>query len=148
MPDIMHLITIRVSPEQVYQALATPEGIRNWWTHDAVLDSKIGGTGEFCFYERQRVTKVGVTELVPPVRMAWRTIASNIGWDGTTIAFELRPEGRDTVLRLAHRGFPQADDLYARTTTGWAYYLVSLQQYLETGKGAPHPEVDFARMLR
>jgi uncharacterized protein YndB with AHSA1/START domain len=49
-PDIMHLIKIRVSPEHVYQALTTAEGIRNWWTRDADLDSKIGGTGEFRFY--------------------------------------------------------------------------------------------------
>jgi len=42
MPDIMHLIKIRVSPERVYEALTTAEGIRNWWTRDAVLDSKIG----------------------------------------------------------------------------------------------------------
>jgi hypothetical protein len=30
MPDIMHLIKIRAAPEQVYQALTTAEGIRNW----------------------------------------------------------------------------------------------------------------------
>jgi uncharacterized protein YndB with AHSA1/START domain len=43
MPDIMHLIKIHASPERIYQALTTAEGIRNWWTRDAVLDSKIGG---------------------------------------------------------------------------------------------------------
>jgi hypothetical protein len=32
--------------------------------------------------------------------------------------------------------------------TGWAYYLVSLQQYLETGLGAPQPDIDFARIVR
>jgi len=34
------------------------------------------------------------------------------------------------------------------TTTGWGFYLVSLQQYLETGTGAPHPDIDFARVTR
>jgi uncharacterized protein YndB with AHSA1/START domain len=57
MPDMMHLVKIHASPERVYQALTTTEGIRNWWTRDADLDSKIGGTGEFRFcYEGQRVT--------------------------------------------------------------------------------------------
>jgi uncharacterized protein YndB with AHSA1/START domain len=37
MPDIMHLVKINASPERVYQALTTPEGIRNWWTRDADL---------------------------------------------------------------------------------------------------------------
>jgi uncharacterized protein YndB with AHSA1/START domain len=44
MPDIMHLIKIHASPEQVYQAPTTAEGIRNWWTSDADLDSKIGAS--------------------------------------------------------------------------------------------------------
>lgn len=30
------------------------------------------------------------------------------------ISFELRPEGSDTVLSFAHRGFRQADEGYAR----------------------------------
>ncbi len=42
MPDIMHLITIRASPERVYD-----DG--NWWTRDADLDGEVGGTGEFRF---------------------------------------------------------------------------------------------------
>jgi uncharacterized protein YndB with AHSA1/START domain len=146
----MHLIKIRVSPERVYQALTTAEGIRNWWTRDADLDAKIGGTGEFRFYyESRRVTRVRVDEIKPPVRVAWKTISSfRPEWEDTTITFDLRAEGSDTVLFFAHRGFKQADEAYALTTTGWAYYLVSLQQYLETGKGAPSPDIDFARVVR
>jgi len=148
MPDIMHLIKIHASPEQVYQVLTTAEGIRNWWTRDAVLESKIGGTGELGFYEH-RVTKIRVDELKAPVRVGWKTISSfRPEWDGTTITFDLRAEGSDTVLSFAHCGFEKADEVYALTTTGWGYYLVSLQQYLETGKGAPHPDIDFARVIK
>jgi hypothetical protein len=68
-------------------------------------------------------------------------------WEGTTLSFDLRAEGSDTVLSFAHRGFNQADEGYARVTTGWAYYLISLQQYLETGKGARRPDIDFARVI-
>lgn len=35
------------------------------------------------------------------------------------------------MLSFAHRGFAQADEGYARVTTGWGYYLASLQLYLE-----------------
>ncbi len=149
MPDIMHLIKINASPERVYEALTTAEDISNWWTRDAVLDSKIGGTGEFGFYERETVTKVSVDKLEPPVHVGWKTISSNApgGWHGTTMTFDLRAEGSATVLSFAHRGFEHADDGYACVTTGWDYYLVSLQQYLETGEGAPHSNLDFARVI-
>ena len=139
MPDILHLLTIHASPERVYQALATAEGIRNWWTREAELDPKLGGTGEFRFYEGKGVTKVRVDALEPPVRLGWTVIAANApgGWAGTKITFDLAAKGSDTVLSFAHRGFKQADEGYALVTTGWAYYLVSLQQYLERGKGTP-----------
>jgi hypothetical protein len=66
--------------------------------------------------------------------------------DGTEITFDLRATGDETVLSFAHRGFKHADDGYALVNTGWAYYLVSLRQYVETGEGWPHPDVDFACM--
>lgn len=95
MPDIMHLVRIHAPPERVYQALTTEEGIRNWWTRDAELDARIGGTGEFRFYEGKGVTKVRVDALEKPVRVGWTTISANApgGWDGTTINFDLRAEG-------------------------------------------------------
>jgi uncharacterized protein YndB with AHSA1/START domain len=82
MPDIMHLINIHATPTRVYEALTTDEGIRNWWTRDADLDSRIGGTGEFRFYEGKTVTKIRVDELNPSVRVGWTTVSSAApgGW--------------------------------------------------------------------
>lgn len=138
MSDIMHTLKIRSSPEQAYEAIATAEGIRNWWTRDAALDPKVGGAGEFGFYGRRFVAKVQIDELEPQVRMTWRV--SNSAWPGDAIEFHLSPEGEHTRLTFAHRGFPQADKSYASATTRWGYYLLSLKQHLETGKGTPNPD--------
>ena len=142
MPDITHGVTIRASPEQVYEALTTAEGIRSWWTRHTVIDPRVGGMGEFAFFKRAVVTRVKIDELVPPKRVAWTTISSDApgGWNGTKITFDLRAQGVDTVVAFAHRGFTQADDGFAKVTGGWWYYLLSLKQYLETGKGKPHPD--------
>lgn len=151
MPDIMHLLKIKATPEQVYDALTTPEGIRNWWTRDAKLDHQIGGAGEFRFpYSGATYsTTIHIAELLPPRRITWTVTTSfRPEWIGTTIIFNLRPEADLTVLSFAHRGFPEPDENYALCTTGWAYYLVSLQQYLQTGQGAPSPDIDFASVLR
>jgi uncharacterized protein YndB with AHSA1/START domain len=150
MPDILHLIKISSTPERVYHALTTPEGVREWWTRDADLDSMAGGMGEFRFYKGHGVTKVRIDELKPPARVAWMVLSANApgGWNGTTITFDLRAEGGATVLLFAHRGFEQANEGYALVNMGWAYFLVSLRQYLEMGKGAPHPNVDFARVIK
>ena len=149
MPDILHLLKIRVPPPRVYEALTSPAGIRAWWTRDADLDAQVGGVGEFRFSSQAAVvTQVRIAELVPPARVAWEVTASfRPEWIGTRLTFDLRPEGSDTTLAFAHRGFAAADDIYAMTTTGWAYYLVSLQQYLERGTGAPSPDIDFSRII-
>jgi uncharacterized protein YndB with AHSA1/START domain len=149
MPDIVHRLTIDATPERVFEALTTAEGIRNWWTRDADLDVTIGGTGEFRFHAGGSIANVRVDALEPPCRIGWTTVSANApgGWDGTTITFELRAEADRTVLLFAHRGFAEANDGYALVTAGWAHYLVSLRQYVETGRGAPHPHIDFLRVL-
>jgi uncharacterized protein YndB with AHSA1/START domain len=150
MPDIMHLFTIHSPPEAVYRALTTPEGVRGWWTREVALDAAVGGTGEFRFHEGKSAARVRIEELDPPSRVVWKTVSSfRPAWDGTTITFELRPEADGgTTLAFAQRGFAEADDSYAITTTGWGYYLASLKRYLEEGAGSPHPDIDFARTLR
>lgn len=150
MPDIHHLLRIQAPCEKVYAALTTAEGIRNWWTRDAELDAHVGGTGAFRFYEGKGITRVRIDALATDARVAWTVTASNApgGWDGTTITFDLKPDGGATALALAHRGFEDANEGYALVSTGWAYYLVSLQQYLEAGQGTPQQEKDFAIFAR
>jgi len=149
MPDITHVVTIQASPERVYSAVTTAEGIRNWWTHQVHLDSRIGGTGEFRFNQGRTVTQVRVDEAEPPVRVRWTTIFSNApaGWSGSTIAFDLRREDGATVLSFTHRGFREADERFLRVSAGWAYYLTCLQRYLEKGYGALHGDIDLARLI-
>jgi uncharacterized protein YndB with AHSA1/START domain len=141
MSEIMHLIKIRGAQDKVYQAVATAEGIRNWWTRDAALEPKIGGAGEFGFYGHRLVIKVRVAELTPPAHIAWDEVSSTGGgFDGTTISFDLKSDEGITSLLFAHRGFKPGADNIASATTRWGFYLLSLKRYLESGKGSPNPE--------
>ena len=82
MPDIMHLFKFAVPREQAYQAIATADGVRKWWTSDADLEAFAGGQGEFRFYGGQSVHKVTVVESVPPERMRGMC-ASHFGKSGS-----------------------------------------------------------------
>ena len=118
----MHLVKIAAPPERVYEALTTTEGIRSWWVRDANLAD----------------TGITIKELEPPLHVVWKTASSfRPQWAGTTIIFDLRAEADTTVVSFAHRGFEQADEHYAVTTTGWGVALASLRAYLETGSGSP-----------
>ena len=43
MADIRHRVGIAASREQVYEALATREGLSGWWTRDTAGDPAVGG---------------------------------------------------------------------------------------------------------
>src|SRR5215813_14566285 len=141
MPEIMHLIKIRAAQDRVYQAVSTADGIRNWWTRDAALDARVGGTGEFGFYDHRMFINVRVAELTSPGHAAWDVVSSKGGvFDGTSISFDLNSEEGITSLLFAHRGFRPDGNNIASATTRWGFYLLSLKRYLETGKGSPNPE--------
>ena len=131
----MHLLKIRVSPQRVYPSAHDGRTYSQLWTCGTVLDSKIGGTGEFGFFKRRIVTKMEVDELQPPVRMGWKAISSLRRGGTARRSRSLCERMERHGARL--RGFKEADEGYARTATGWAYYLASLRQNLETGKAHP-----------
>ncbi len=49
MNDILHRVGITTSPEDVYAALTTIDGLAGWWTEDTRGDSAVGGVIEFRF---------------------------------------------------------------------------------------------------
>ena len=55
MAEIKHQIPIDASPDKIYAALATPAGLRGWWTADVRADEKVGGKAEFGFEKRAMV---------------------------------------------------------------------------------------------
>jgi uncharacterized protein YndB with AHSA1/START domain len=92
MPEIQHLIKIRAAEDKAYQALSNAEGIQNWWTRDATLNSQVGGAGEFGFYDHRMVITVKVTELVPTSRVAWGNVSSTRSF--RRYDYQLRPDVR------------------------------------------------------
>jgi uncharacterized protein YndB with AHSA1/START domain len=141
MPEIVHLIKIHAPQEKVFHAVSTVEGIRNWWTRDAALDSRVDGAGEFGFYGHRMVIKVRVAEVTPSKHVMWDSVSSTGGsFDGTTISIDLKSEGGITSVLFAQRGFKTSGENVASATTRWGFYLLSLKRYLETGRGTPNPE--------
>ena len=138
MHDIELFARIHASPERVFEALTTADGIRSWWTREANVDTRTAAAAEAGHFEHRVVTRIRLDELQPPVRIRWKTISSAApGWNGTTITFDLRAEGTCTFLSLVHRGFTDDGETYTRTAAMWARYLLSLHRYLEAGEGRP-----------
>ena len=49
MADILHRVGIKSSPDEVYKALTTREGLAAWWTNNTQGEGKVGGVLKFRF---------------------------------------------------------------------------------------------------
>jgi uncharacterized protein YndB with AHSA1/START domain len=139
MADILHRIGVKApTPEKVYDALTTVDGLAGWWTDDTKGRSDVGGVLEF------RFPPVGgfdmeVVDLRPAERVVWRVADGPEEWIGTTIDWNLRQDGEYTIVLFSHRGWKEPVEFMHHCSTKWGSYLMSLKSLVEIGEGAPAP---------
>ncbi|RZS80157.1 activator of Hsp90 ATPase-like protein [Motilibacter rhizosphaerae] len=137
--DILHRIGVRTSsPEQVWNALTTVDGLARWWTEDTTGSAEPGGTLLF------RFPPVGgfdmeVVEAQPGERLTWRVVDGPAEWVGTTIDWRLRQDDGWTIVLFEHRDWREQVEFMNHCSTKWATFLLSLKSLVEDGKGAPAP---------
>jgi hypothetical protein len=138
MPDILHKVGIKSStPDSVYQALASVDGLSRWWTSDTRGNSKVGGELQFRFGNGGFDMKV--VELKPSLRVLWQVVDGPEEWLGTKISFDLEQNGDWIIVLFKHQGWQAPVEFMHHCSTKWAVFLLSLKSLLETGKAAPWP---------
>lgn len=138
-------MTLSASPAVVYQALATQQGVRNWWTRTCEVAEVVGGRAEFRFDTCWKVMRIA--QLLPQQQVVWQCIDANLDvagltttneWVGTRIVFRLAPaEGGKTRLEFEHQGLTPDLQCFGICQDGWNLFLGSLQAYVDTGSGQP-----------
>lgn len=140
MPDILHRVGIKSnSPQQTYAALATIDGLSDWWTSETQGTCAVGGEIRFTFGERGFFL-IKVLALDPMRRVLWQVIDGPAEWIGSTIAFDLRQEEGYTILLFKHEGWREPVEFMHHCSTKWAIFLMSLKSLVEIGKGQPYPD--------
>ncbi len=117
MADIFHCLRMSASRDDVLRAVTEDELLRPWWANDNHL-------------------AVRRLEIADGSSVAWRCTDGPPGWIGTDIVFAFAQEGRETVVRFAHRNWRETNDAFARCTTKWGRVLMALKSRVET------PEAD------
>jgi uncharacterized protein YndB with AHSA1/START domain len=135
--DYQTIVTINASPEAVFDALTTTKGISGWWG-EAKGDAT---TGELVVRFGERRKFIHVDEAARPSTVRWTVRKSEPSpeWKGTTITFELTPEGDDqTQLRFRHHGLTPDLDCYGDCSAAWPMVLGNLVNYVEAGTENPY----------
>jgi len=138
MADILHRIGVEnSSPQRVYDALSTLDGLSGWWAEKTTGDTDPGGVIEFRFGPGG--IDMEVVELDPGRLVRWEVVGGPEEWIGTEVRFDIRQDGDWTIVLFRHEGWREPVEFMSHCSTKWATYLVSLKQLLETGTGAPDP---------
>ena len=125
---------IAAPPEDVWRALTTPEGLRQWFPLDARVTPEASGSiwlswGPGCEGE----APIHIWE--PNRRFGW---TESYGEDDSgkpiKVAVDFYLEGREgqTVIRLVQSGISAAsdwDEMYDALKDGWTYFLFNLGYY-------------------
>ena len=128
---IEHEIEVPGTPEQVWQAIATGQGITGWFVPTRV-EERAGGAFELDFGPGMGTSVGEVTVWEPPTRF----VHLGNGAAGNPLAYEWHVEARsgDTCLvRLVTSGFLSEADWqteYDATADGWKLFLSNLRLYL------------------
>ena len=138
MPDILHRVAIKSSPNDTYRALTTREGLAGWWTTDTQGNCNVGGVIQFRFGDRGFIG-MNVLELDSAKRVLWEVVDGPQEWIDTKVSFELTQDDDFTIILFKHQGWKEPIEFMHHCSTKWALFLMSIKSLVETGKGAPYP---------
>jgi uncharacterized protein YndB with AHSA1/START domain len=136
MTAIKHLLVIKSSPEKIYSAITTNEGTAKWWTEQSEIGNKVGDINIFDFGDRYHNEMI-ILNLIPNKKVEWECLVGDKEWIGTKLIFEIEEKDKNSVLKFTHVNWREETDFFASCNYHWGYYMRSLKQFCETGKGNP-----------
>jgi uncharacterized protein YndB with AHSA1/START domain len=126
--------------EKVWRAISEPSDLRRWFPADLVVKGafEAGADIEFVFREGEWETLGGrIVELDPPRVFAYI-------WDADLLRFELRPDGRHTILTFTYTFDDRARA--AGDAAGWEACLEALERVALGGALADGVQPEWAAM--
>jgi uncharacterized protein YndB with AHSA1/START domain len=131
---------VRATPEQVYDAIATSEGLDAWFTSGATVDARPGGQIQFRWkdwgFDKYTGENGGpVLEARRPVRFVFQWKVDTDSYF-TTVEIDFEPVEGGTLVRLVEYSYEDTPtglkDMLARAS-GWGEALTLMKFYVEHG---------------
>lgn len=137
MATIEHEITINASPEKIYTALNTVNGLKSW--HSAQIEGECQLNHTIVTKGKDKPTFVWkIITLEPNHRLVWECIEGPGNSVGTQAAYSLllQEDGR-VIVECSHMDWPDKQGNFRKCNTLWGILLHHLKNYVETGKATP-----------
>ena len=142
-PQFVYTLFIGTSPEQLWQALTTPEFTQQYWGGRRHETDWQAGSPFKMFKPDGKAEVHGEILISEPYKtLAYSWHSTQLGGPPSRVTYELSPfpaaEGQSiTQLKITHDEFAPGANI-AMATMGWAAILNNLKTLLETGKTLPY----------
>lgn len=140
--DFTTTILVNATPDQAFDAI---NNVRGWWSGE--LDGPTDTLGARFSYRYKDIHKSTheITELVRGKRVVWKTVDAELNfvkdkkeWNGTEVVFEIAKRGKQTEVTFTHKGLVPTFQCFGDCSGAWGYYMGSLRELINTGKGHPN----------
>ena len=137
MSEIHHDISINATPETVYQALTTAQGLSAWFTSQVTGSGEVGSNWKLSITD-QPYFSWEILQSENQQRVLWECLDGPGNAPGTEVEFVLKSASNDhTNLTISHRGWKDHDPKFTRCIEIWRTLMNHLQNYCETGEEEP-----------
>jgi uncharacterized protein YndB with AHSA1/START domain len=138
-----HVVSVLVQAGRraTFDAVATADGIRKWWTPLVAGDETEGGRLRLAFAGLDEHIDLRLDRLNAPFSVDWTCVAHTdlAEWAGTRMHFAFIEVGENTTLiSFAHIGLHPRLRCFDHCKVGWDHFLKSLAALVETGAGYPY----------
>lgn len=147
-------MTVNCDIPTAYKALTT--GIPEWWSVDYTGASVKPGDEFTVRFDKTHIS-LRLEETKEEEKIVWLCfdtyqdipVADKTEWIGTSIIWELEPQGTSTKITMTHPGLTEDFECYAICVKGWTFFMHgSLRTYLNTQKGTPYADVQILGYLK
>lgn len=138
-------IVFRAPRERVFDAIATPGGVRGWWTTAVKGSGAAGGELRLEFEGLDEYIVLRVEKANRPSSVQWSCVVHTglPEWAGTKMLFDLvERTPLECELSFRHIGLTPKLQCYDDGSLGWDHFLMSLVGYVERGKRGPWAHVN------
>ncbi|WP_455211909.1 SRPBCC family protein [Kaarinaea lacus] len=136
MANITHQIGVTANHDKIMHALTTIDGLSNWWTNETSGSSENEGIIKFAFNgDGPEMQVTGISHN----KVEWKCISGPDEWLGTQLVFNLEPNDKQTKIFFSHSGWKEESPFHYHCSMKWAVFMLSLKNYLDTGKGNAFP---------
>jgi uncharacterized protein YndB with AHSA1/START domain len=141
--EIKHVLNIKATPETIYDAVSTENGIKGWWSADCSVGTTEGSSSLLKFDKQGMLVAMGFITLTLQTneKVVWECISMpNPAWIGTKISTAISPGEDGCQVIFTHSNFDKkwaGLEPFEQTKGTWNHFVSSLVSFCEGGTGQP-----------